>query len=141
MASNVYTRGMYLMAKGDLDLDTADVRALLVTNAYTPNVDHDYVSDVVANEYNGSGYVRKALTTLAVSLDDANNWVKFASDNVVWTALGAGAAAASYIILYKYNASDNAAELICCGDFTDTNGNGGDFTVNCPTNGWFTINS
>jgi len=141
MASGVYTKGLFGLMNGDIDLTGGDIRALLVDDAYTFDRTHNFVSDVVAAEYSGTNYARKTLASEALTEDDTNHWVKFASENQVWTALGANASAGRGIVFYLYNAADGSALLICFCQFTDTNGNGGDFTVACPTNGWFYISS
>ena len=68
---------MYNRAKvqhGSINWDTHTFRVLLATSSYTPNVDHDFVSDVVANEATGTGYARQTLTGNAVSVQIEGYW-------------------------------------------------------------------
>jgi hypothetical protein len=139
MTSGVYTHGLFAVLTSGIG--SADVRCLLVDDGYAFDRAHNFVSDVVAAEYAGTNYARKTVASEALTEDDTNHWVKFSSENQAWTALGANATAASGIVFYIYNAADSAAILLGFCDFTDVNGNGGDFVVACPANGWFYITS
>lgn len=138
MASGLYTIAKADFLKGDLDWEAADIRALLVGTGFSFNPDHDFVSDISANEISGGGYARKTLAGMAVSQDDTNNRSAADATDLTWTALGSAAGTIAGIIIYKHNAADAAARLIYFGDFTDTPANGGDFTVQFHADGlWY----
>ncbi len=102
--------GMYNRGKkfGKADWEAGTWRVLLVTSSYTPNADHDFVSDVVANEASGAGYSRKDLTTRTATVDDTNDRVDYTADKVLWATL---TAAFKYAIVYKFGSNDGDSEL------------------------------
>lgn len=129
MANGVYNRAKYMMLDGTLDLPTAaDLRVLLVNASYSFNPDHNFVSDVVANEISVAGYSRQALTTESITEDDANDMAYLDADDVVFASLAAGQTVGG-AVLYKFNAADAAAEVIAFYDVTDTPTNGGNITI------------
>jgi len=81
---------------------TGDIRVMLVKTGYTFSAAHQYLSSVSGSYDNGrsaslSGY------TITAGVADAND-----------TSLTAtSAVACDAIVIYKYNASDSAAPLIC----------------------------
>lgn len=145
MADTVYNRGKYLLSSGGIVWGTTDLRAMLIitdNEAALPSsawdVDLNYVSDLEAvsniSEMSGTGYTRKTLGTFVATEDDTNNWVTLDAADVTWTGIDAGTARA--IVVFKYNASDAAAELVSLHDtnFPKTT-NGGDLTVQWPSTG------
>lgn len=133
MAASAYNRAKYLAAKGDLDLDTADLRAMLVTSSYTFNADHDFVSDVVANEISASGYARQTLGGHAVTLDDTNDRAYADFNDVAFGAIASGATSAK-LIVYKQVTNDSDHVLVGCYDFAVVT-NGGTVTAQINTGG------
>ena len=83
------------------DLDTDDIRAMLVKSTQTFDASDDFLDDVAADDNGRSA----DLTTKAIS--STGVWD---SDDTTLTATAA--AASDAIVTYKYNASDAAAELI-----------------------------
>ena len=136
MANGVYNRCKQLLATAALNLSSADTRVLLVNSAYAFNDDHNFVSEVTANEISVGGYARQALTTKTVTEDDTNNFAYFDADDAVFTALVAGQTIGG-AILYKFNAADASAEVLAFYDLVDTATNGGNVTVQwaTPANG------
>jgi hypothetical protein len=145
VADTVYNRGKYLLSSGGIVWGTADLRALLIKtddNGTLPStawdVDLNFVSDLEAvtniSELSGTGYSRKTLGTFVATEDDTNDWVTLDAADVTWTGIDAGTARA--IVVYVYNASDAAAELVSLHDtnFPKTT-NGGDLTVQWPATG------
>ena len=99
---------------GSIDWDTHTFRLMLVTAAYAPNVDHDFVSDVVANEIAGGGYARQTLTGNAISIDDGNDRVDHNANNVTFAAL---TNTFRYGILYRFVTVDADSILVAYFDF------------------------
>lgn len=134
MASFLYNRGLLT---GPTALAGATVKAMLVNSSYTPNKDHDYVSDgPAANELSGTGYAsgfsgsgRKTLASFAATVDDTNDRVYVDATDLTWASIDAGTAAA--LILYINGSSDADSVLLAyidSGGFPKTT-NGGDLIV------------
>lgn|SRR5512135_1056605 len=107
MASFWYTNAKYLMAKGDLDFDTADLRALLAMTNTTADTEKDKLTCAgftTLDEYDGSGYSRYNLATETVNKDDANFRAEIdcADAAPMYAALGAGTRQAQGMVVVKY---------------------------------------
>lgn len=87
-----------------------DVRVLLLGPSYTPDPDHQYVSDLTS-ELTDASYSRKTLTGRTATVDLMLDQVEYAASNPMWSALSGGAQV-KYLVLYKFNASDSAAQLL-----------------------------
>jgi hypothetical protein len=136
MAVGFTNKGKHLFATGAIVPGTTDIRmgllstcAGLAASAAIIN----FVSDMEASanfaELTGaSGYARVALTTVTATEVDGSNWSAVDSADVSFGALGAGGTIVGAFI-YKYNAADSAAEVICIYDLTSTPTNGGTVTV------------
>ena len=134
MASGWYNSGARDVADRTIDLAADTIKAILVTSSYTPNKDHDFVDDVVANELSGTGYTggfagsgRKTIASKAFSTDTTNDRVEFTFGAVTWTAINAGSP--KYLILVKEITNDAASRLIAYLDLGTVTTNGGDLTV------------
>ncbi len=99
----IYNNARVLAGTGALDLSTGNIRCLLVTSTYTPNLDtHNWLSDIT-NEVTGNGYARQTLTYGTVTrfaLDTVTDRARFKSDNVEFTASG-GSITARRAIFFK----------------------------------------
>lgn len=126
-----YNKGKAALADGTADWDTTDIRALLVRSTYTFSPDHNFVSDVTANEASGTGYARKT-TTRSVVENDTNDRAELTVTSLTWTAADFGAV--NGLVLYVYNAADASASLLSYHDFTEVTTNGGDLTVSFASN-------
>lgn len=138
MASKWYGKGLRKIVDRTIDwVGSSNVKVMLLMTAYSFNADHEFVSDVVANEFNGSGYTgghagagRKALASKTITDDTTNDRIELdAADPSAWTALGAGTTAIAWVIVFEQGASDAASALICALDPTDLVANGGDVTL------------
>jgi hypothetical protein len=128
MATYVYNNAKGALINGTIDLNTDDIRVLLTTSSYSPDIDADTMVSHVDNECSGSGYARKALSGETVTVNNTDNRADFSANNLTWTAANFGTPA--YAVLYKYNSAATAAALICCVDLTPAVAtNGGDYTV------------
>jgi hypothetical protein len=88
MPNTTYNGFLEALAKGQVNLATADVRVLLVAG-YVPDKDHRFVADIT-NEITVTGYARKALTGKVVVRDDALDFAYLDADDVLWMTLAPG---------------------------------------------------
>ena len=148
MASAWYNSGLRDIFDGTIDLSADTIKVMLVNASYTPNKDHDFVDDVVANELSGTGYTggfagsgRKTISAKSFTTDTSGDFVKFTATIAAWAAINAGTAA--YAILIKEITNDAASRLIGYLDIDpDVTTNGGDFTITADaTNGLLKISA
>lgn len=122
MAAHWYPEGIRAVMDGTTDLDTADVRAMLVDATYTFNVAHDFLDDVVAGNRVGTPVALASKSIIA----NGNSRALDAADTT-WTGLTGDAVVA--VILYVYNASDAAARLLAFIDGIAVTPDGSDVTL------------
>ena len=100
---------LYNRGKGqNQDFTAGTWRWMLLTSAYVPNVDSDFVSDIVANEASGAGYARQNVTGQAVSIDDALDRVDHNANNPTF---GPMTSAFQYLVLYRFGTVDADSAL------------------------------
>ena len=102
----IYNQGKAL----NRDWTTGTWRVMLLTSAYSPNIDQDFVSDIVGNEVStsGTGYSRQTLTGQAVVVDDTNDRVDHNANNTSWAAL---TCSFRYAVIYKFGTVDGDSVL------------------------------
>lgn len=135
MASITTNKGRTLIANGSVDLLTDTLKVMLLSAAYTPNKDHNFVSDLGANELSGTGYTagfggagRKTLASKTVTQDDTNDLAVFDAADVTWTAINAGTVA--YAAVVKEVTSNADSPVLAIIDVSpDVATNGGDWTL------------
>ena len=130
------------------ELSSNTLKAMLLTNAYTFNPDHKFVSSINANELSVTGYTggfggagRKTLSSKTVTEDAGNNRLVFdAADPTAWTGLAAGQSI-RYVAIIEEITNDAASRVVCILDFgADYPTNGGDITVAFNATGIAVIN-
>jgi hypothetical protein len=104
-----------------------DVRVLLLGPAYTPDPDHVFVSQLTGELTNGS-YARKTLTGRTANVNTVLDQVEYGANNPTWAAL-AGGEQIMYLIIYRYNVSDGAAQLLYCVTMPITTADSSDRTI------------
>lgn len=118
MAWTFYNAAKLKIGNGTIDLDTDTFKIMLVTSAYTPDIDaDDFRNDVEAAEISGTGYTAggETLTTVTLSQDNVNDRAIWDADNPQWTGATFTFRAA---IIYKSNGGlSSADELVCYNDF------------------------
>lgn len=122
MANALYGKGKEHILNGDIDIDTATIKAILLSSSYVPSLStHEIISDVSTYRLNTD----QTLTgvTKALGVVDAND--------VTFTAVTTGATA-KYVALYKDSGVVGTSYLIALYD-TITNfpvtTNGGDIVI------------
>ncbi len=159
MASGVYTSGLAKICGMSPAVsflsDTIKVMLLGTATAYTFNKDHDFVSEGGANDpddseisttnYTGGfgGGGRKTLASKTISANDTSDRVEFDAADVTWTALGppSGGPTLAAAVILKEITNDAASPMFCYQDFTDTQVNGGDVTLQFASGGFMQINT
>lgn len=129
MASGMYNRGSTNLIKS-LDWTSSDLRMLLVTSSYSPDKDHNTVSQIT-NELSGGNYARVSLSGRTATQDDSTDRAVADATDAVFTALQAVAGTPKYaIVYYEGGGTDATRELVCFIDLgvADTP-NGTDYTI------------
>lgn len=125
----------------DFEGSAVDLRILLLSAE--PNVaTAQDVADVVASaaEVTESGYARKQVTSASVTLASGTVTVDGSSGNLTYSQDASGFEDARYAVLYKHDASDASAPVICYNDFgTNQNNTSGDLTLQFSSAGIFTL--
>lgn len=103
-----------------IDLDTDTIKVMIVTNAYTPSLAHDFIDDANANQVTGTNYTAGGTAISGVTLALDGNTVEWIHNDITWSQNGAGfsngrtfiwykdtgVAATSPLIMYMQEASD-----------------------------------
>ena len=107
MADVVFDGYLLSQNTGGIDLDTDDIVVLLLKDTYTVDrVNHADIADVAAHEIAGTGYVRKSLTTVLVTV--SGNVGIMDADDLEWTG-ASGWDSARYGILSKNTGVDSTS--------------------------------
>ncbi len=114
MGNALYDPGREAFLGATIDWDADDIRVMLVKTGYTFVASHQYLNSVSTSYDNGRS---AALTGKSTTSGVANA----ANTSLVATS----AVACNALVIYKYNASDSAAQLIC---YIDTPTSGLPFT-------------
>lgn len=140
MASLVYNEFKHGTMQGEYDLDEgqADVRMLMAMTNTTADTENDgivFVANFTTLDEHGTAG-RKTLANQTCTKDDANDRAEFDADDVVYTALAAGARAVQGLLLYRFVSADSDSPVICWAEFaTNKNPDGSDFTVTWDAQG------
>lgn len=106
----IFNRAKYRLLRGEEHLHSDTYKALLVGTGYAFDADQDYVADVAAQELSGTGYVRKTLGSLTVTLDDTNDRAVWGAASVTWTGINAGTILG--VVVYRHVTSDADSPLV-----------------------------
>jgi hypothetical protein len=127
MASSVYAKALINLMKANINLETADIRCMIVDTAdYTYSEAHEFVSDVAA-----AGIVARSSALVSKTLGVVGKGVFDAADKVLSAVTGDGTEA---VIVYVYNAADASAMLLSYNEGTVVP-NGNDITVQWAAGG------
>lgn len=109
MASFAYIPAKKSLWDGGVDLDTHDMRILLVmsnTDADTLNTAATISAFASLDEMNGAGYARQALASEAVNQDTPNARAEFDAADVVFTGLGNGTRPVTGAVIFRFITND-----------------------------------
>jgi len=127
MANNLYTKAKQGLIDGSIDLDTDDIRVVLVDGAdYTPNLStHEFLSDIPgAARVAVSGALQNKTVTDGV----------FDADDIVISSVSGDQF--EYLVLYKHTGTESTSRLILLIDSATglpCTPNGSDITISWPS--------
>jgi hypothetical protein len=109
-----------------IDLDSATIKVMVVTSAYTPNQAHATKADIT-NEVSGTNYVARGTQIAGVTCALASNVVQWVHNDITWLqSAGAGFANGRTFIWYEDTGVDSTSKLIMymqeAADFGNVNG-------------------
>ncbi len=140
-STTIYPHAQVSLINGTIDLDTDTIKAILLNKNYTYSTSHQYVSDVIAYEHDGSGYTRQTVSGKAVSF--LVTGAKFDASDATFSSLAAGSVDVRYVVLYKQTGGNDSSpeddHLICLGNLgADVTPSGQDLVIQWDgTNGIF----
>ena len=130
MANAKYNAGKLGILSGAIDLTSNTIKCLLVTSAYTPNIDtHEDLADITGQVANGNGYTTGGITLASKTFtrNDTTDVTLFAAADAVWTSATITARGA---VIYLDTGVAGTSTLISYHDFgTDVSSTNGTFTV------------
>lgn len=129
MASLIYNSMPEDMAKGNIDFDSHDIYALLVTSGYSENKDSHAKRSDVTNEVGGGGYPAGGVqVVVTVTKDTALDQTTIELGQAVFDSVTLTARKAIYY--RRRGGAASADELVACNDFgEDKVISGGQFIV------------
>jgi hypothetical protein len=144
MASVIPNKCRTLLLNTGINLLTDTIKVMLVSNTYTADKDHDFVSSITggtSKELTGTGYTagfggsgRKTLASKTVTQNNSTDVAIFDAADVTWTGINAGTV--GYVVVIKEVTSDSDSPIIAIHDLaTDVVTNGGDYTVQWASDG------
>ena len=141
MADVIYNSFKRDIMNGSLDLDTDDIKVMLVTSTYTVDQDAHTKRSDITNEVSGTGYSAggSSLASKTVAVDNTDNEGVFDAADLTWSSSTITARAA---VLYKARGGASSAdELLCYFDFgADKSSSAGNFTLQWNSEGILNLN-
>jgi hypothetical protein len=141
MANLVYNSFLRDIQNGTIDLDTDTIKLMLVTSAYSPNIDTHTKRSDVTNEVSGAGYTTGGFTLAGktVTQNNTTNQGVFDADDIVAPAITLTDCAGA--VLYKSRGGlASADELITYLEFpSPITMSSGTFTIPFDVNGILTL--
>lgn len=116
VSSFCYNYAKQKLWSGQIDLDTDDIRMLLVMTSNTADTEDDvqFIDKfTLLDEFNGAGYARQALANEAVNADAGNSRAEFDADDVAFGALSNGTRSLQGAVIFKFVTNDTDSIPIC----------------------------
>jgi len=133
MAETVYNVAKAGFLDGSIDLDTDDIRCLLLVGSVTISADHATVAAVVAanTEASDGSYARQALTGETVTQNDTDDRAEFSADTIDFGALDNETPNAA--VIFKFVTNDAGSTPISIHDTGfGVAANGAGYTITIP---------
>lgn len=128
----------YIM-DGTIDLDTDDLKVMLLTSSHTQNRDtQEFIDDVSANEVSGAGYTAGGaeVTGASVTVNNTTDKGVFDADDVTWAD---ATITARYAALYVDTTDPETSPIVQIFDLgSDKSSTAGDFSLQWSANGILT---
>lgn len=141
MADTLFNSFKRDVMNGSIDLDTDDIKVMLVTDVYVPDQDAHTKRSDITGEVVGTGYSTggASLAGKAVSVDNTDNEGVFDANDLSWAASTITARGA---VIYKARGgAASADELVCYIDFlADKVSTDGAFTIQWNAEGILNLN-
>ncbi len=133
MANAIYNSFKRDIMNGSIDLDTDTIKMMLVTSAYTPNIDTHTKRSDITGEVVGAGYTAGGMTLAnkTVTVNTGTDKGVFTCDAI---SIPTATITARGCVLYKSRGgASNLDEIIAYGDFgSDIVSTGGTFNITAP---------
>lgn len=133
MANAIYNSFKRDIMNGSIDLDTDTIKMMLVTSAYTPNIDTHTKRSDITGEVVGAGYTAGGMTLAnkTVTVNTGTDKGVFTCDAI---SISTATITARGCVLYKSRGgASNLDEIIAYGDFgSDIVSTGGTFNITAP---------
>lgn len=136
-----FTHARLRLARGELDLASADLRLALIMsgNTVSSQPDSSRLSGFtnLAECNSTAGYSRQAIASATVAEDTTYHLARFSFGNVTWTGLTSATGAIAGALLY-HHVDGNATGQIPVAWYDDgmpTQADGNDFPFQCTTRG------
>lgn len=115
----VYNQFLNLISNEEINFNNDEFKVMLVSSAYTPNINsHKYKSDIIG-ESTGVGYNAGGLVLNNVKYTVDGNIATFSANNPKWEELDIDNV--RYIVLYDNTPSEDTSKpLLCYIDLGDT---------------------
>jgi hypothetical protein len=139
MANIMYNAGKVRLlagATGAIAYLTDTIKAMAVSNVYTPNADDVFIDTGGASDpVDARIGTDQTLATKAIGVDNTGDFAYIDADDVVYTAV-AGGSTIEGIIIYKDTGTPTTSPMICYLDISVVT-NGGNITIQfaTPANG------
>lgn len=116
------------------------MRALLTSAAYTPDPDHNTLSDV-SNEITTTGYARITVGGLAVAQDNVGDQAVTDANDLVFPTVGDSTQTAAWVVLFERLGGADAGTdpLVLFGDMPDTLLDGTTLTLQLTATGLYVL--
>ncbi len=111
MSKFTYNRGLYEIQQQNLDFVNDTIKALILDDTHTPDINDDYLDEVTADEVSGTNYSRITLSNKSIVLDDGYNSTYFTTDDLVFGTVDVDQKM-GYIVVYKDTGDATTSPLI-----------------------------
>jgi hypothetical protein len=135
----IYNSAKKKILDADIDFAVDTIKVMLVTDAYTPNIDTHEFRSSVTNEITGSGYTAggATLANKTVTMNTTTDKGVFDADDVIWTTATITARGA---VIYKDTGDSATDPVIAYIDFgEDKVSTASDFRITWNANGILTL--
>lgn len=114
---SLYNFGKTEILNGNIDLTNDTIKAALLDNTYTIDIDNDsYWSDISGYEVSSVNYTSggQALTNKTITQDNVNDNAVFTASNVSWTSV---TFTARFVAIYKDTGLASTSPIVAVIDF------------------------